>query len=137
MALAGKTIPSDASATFHRDSLRDYYAAHSATYSFRVQFSPSLKTHPVEDASVPWDEVMAPWHEIAEVTFEPQESFSDARRVWWEDGIALSPWNGVKAHKPLGGINRLRKEVYEHTRRGRERNGRKVVFPKTVDEFPS
>lgn len=134
--LTSKTIPSDASATFHRDHLHDYFASNPATYSFRVQFTSDLKTHPVEDASVPWDEVMAPWHEVAEITFDQQESFSDARRVWWEDRIALSPWNGVKDHRPLGGINRLRKRVYEFTREGRQRNGKTVCFPKSDDEFP-
>jgi hypothetical protein len=80
---------------------------------------------------------MAPWHDIATITFPSQESFSDERRIWWEDKIALSPWVGVKEHRPLGGINRLRKRVYEETKNGRARGNRSEVhFPKSVDELP-
>jgi hypothetical protein len=78
-----------------------------------------------------------PWHDIATITFPSQESFSDERRRWLEDKIALSPWVGVKEHRPLGGINRLRKRVSEETRNGRARENRsEVYFPKSVDELP-
>jgi hypothetical protein len=135
--LSSETIPSDASPTFHRDHTQSFFANQAATYTFRVQFSSNISTHPVEDASVAWDEVMAPWHDVATVTFPKQESFSDERRIWWEDKIALSPWVGVVDHKPLGGINRLRKRVYDETRKGRARGNRtEVHFPKSADEMP-
>lgn len=80
---------------------------------------------------------MAPWHDIATVTFSSQETFSDARRIWWEDKIALSPWVGVVDHKPLGGINRLRKRVYDEVKKGRARgNQTEVYFPNSADELP-
>jgi hypothetical protein len=135
--LIDQTIPSTAHPTFHRDHTQTHFASNAATYTFRVQFTSNLSTHPVEDASIPWEEVMAPWHGIATVTFPSQESISDERRIWWEDKIALSPWVGVVEHRPLGGINRLRKRVYEETRNGRARGNRSEVhFPKSVDELP-
>jgi hypothetical protein len=135
--LIDKKIPSNASKTFHRDDTQTYFSSNEATYTFRVQFTSNTQTHPVEDASIPWDEVMAPWHDIATVTFPSQESFSDARRIWWEDKIALSPWVGIEAHQPLGGINRLRKRVYQHIREGRAKGNRtEVYFPTSVNELP-
>ena len=133
-----RPIPSDATATFHRDSLRTYYHSDSASYTLRAQFASDLSKHPVEDASVEWDEKTAPWHDLATVTFPAQETFSDERRIWWEDTIGLSPWNGLKDHRPLGSVNRLRKKVYE-TGRGHRAAGnkREVRLPRGVEEMPA
>jgi hypothetical protein len=136
--LSSQTIPSDAESTFHRQSLHEYYTSNTGTYTFRAQFASNTSSHPVEDASVEWDEVTAPWHDLAEIIFEPQETFSQERRIWWEDHMALSPWDGLKAHRPLGSINRLRKKVYAMSRRHREEGSLvEVDFPKTVDEMPA
>jgi len=136
--LASKTIPSDAPSTFHRDHLHSYYTTSEATYSFRVQLASDIKAHPVEDASVPWSEDTAPWHEVATITFPAQESFSDDRRIWWEDKIKLSPWNGIQAHRPLGGINRLRKMVYAQTSQRRaEGNRQKAYAPNSIGDLPN
>jgi len=108
--LVDQTIPSTAHRTFHRDHTQSYLASQPASYTFRVQFTANTKTHPIEDASIPWDEVMAPWHDVATITFPSQQSFSDERRIWWEDKIALSPWVGVEEHRPLGGIKQVEEE---------------------------
>lgn len=135
--LSGQTIPSGVSTTFHRDHLRDFYQSHSGEYTLRAQFASDLSKHPVEDASVEWDEKTSPWHDIATVRFPSQDTFSDARRIWWEDKTALSPWDGLVDHKPLGSINRLRKRVYAKGRGHRaEGNQTKVDFPNSADEMP-
>jgi hypothetical protein len=76
-----------------------------------------------------------PWHDIPIITFSSQVSCSDERR-WLEDKIAVTPWVGEE-HRPLGGINRLRKRLSEETRNGRARGNRSEVhFPESVDELP-
>lgn len=92
----------------------------------------------MEDASTEWDIDTAPWHDLATLEIPAQETYSDARRLWWEEKIALSPWSGLTAHRPLGSINRLRKRVYAMGRAHRaERNGQEVKFPAKVDEIPN
>ena len=133
----GKAAPSDAPPTFNRDHLSEYYSSSAATYTFRAQFASDTARHAIEDASTEWDEGTAPWHDLATVEFPAQETFSSGRRVWWEDTVALSPWNGVKEHRPLGSINRLRRKVYAMSRAKRqEGNSRVVKFPESVDEMP-
>ncbi|WWD19701.1 hypothetical protein CI109_104165 [Kwoniella shandongensis] len=133
----GQTIPSDADTTFHRDHLRAYYSSKGTSYVLRAQFASDLKSHPVEDASVEWSELTSPWHDLATLTFPSQETFSDARRIWWEDRIGLSPWDGLADHRPLGSINRLRKKAYEMSRAFREKgNQTKVYLPLNVDDMP-
>ncbi|WWD03729.1 hypothetical protein V865_001785 [Kwoniella europaea PYCC6329] len=133
-----QTIPKDSSTTFHRDHLREYYSANSTEYTFRVQSCSDLSTQPVEDASVEWKESLAPWYDLATVKFDKQDTFSDERRVWWEDKIGLSPWDGLKDHRPLGSINRLRHKAYEMSRQYRAKgNQREVYLPLSVDDMPN
>lgn len=113
VALGQTSISSDASPEAHKELLQAYFQARSASYILKAQFSSSLTQHPVENAALVWPESTAPWFELATVTFPKQDSFSEARLEWWEDHIALTPFNGLEAHRPLGSINRLRKRVYE------------------------
>ncbi|MGB0910983.1 MAG: catalase, partial [Nitrospirales bacterium] len=40
----------------------------------------------------------------------PQQTFtSDAQKLFCED-LSFNPWHGLTAHKPLGGINRARRD---------------------------
>lgn len=99
-----------------------------------------LTHQPVEDASTAWDDFLSPWHDLAAVEFPPQETYSDERRTWWDDRIALSPFNGLEEHKPLGSVNRLRKRVYEASRKNRAaKNGvfsPEPYFPQNVSDMP-
>lgn len=126
--------------TVLRDHLRDYYRDTTAQYVLRAQFCSDVSKQPVEDASTAWDEHLSPWHDLATITFPPQDTFSDKRRTWWDDKIALSPFNGLEAHRPLGSVNRLRKRVYEASRHHRaSKNGDLLgvpYFPKSADEMP-
>ncbi|WVW86266.1 hypothetical protein I302_108308 [Kwoniella bestiolae CBS 10118] len=132
------TIPKDASTTYHRDHLREYYSSSPTEYKLRAQFCSDLSNQPVENASVEWKESTAPWYDLATLRFEPQDTFSDARRVWWEDRIGLSPWDGLKDHRPLGSINRLRHKAYEMSRKFRGKgNQREVYLPLSVGDMPN
>jgi hypothetical protein len=57
---------------------------------------------------------------MAMLEFPPQNPLDAERRVFWEDRMKLSPWNGLAEHRPLGSINRLRKIVYDMSRQKRE-----------------
>lgn len=137
--IANKTqLSSDEQPDAQRSLLADHFSTNPAVYTLRAQFSSSLDKQPVEDASVIWSEVTAPWYDLGEVRFEQSQDVLSAERVeWWEDRIALSPWGGLDEHRPLGSINRLRKRVYEASRARRgQANGEEVYFPRNVDEMP-
>jgi hypothetical protein len=125
--------------TVLKEHVESYYAKSGTRYTFRAQFSSDLSRQPVEDASTAWDPFFSPWHDLATVEFPSQDTYSDARRSWWDDRIALSPFNGLKEHTPLGSVNRLRKKVYETSRQYRtQKNGYKETpyFPDSVDDMP-
>lgn len=126
--------------TVLKDHIRDHYASKGTRYIYRAQFVSDLEQQPVEDASTAWDEYLSPWHDLAIVEFPAQETFSEKRRTWWDDLIALSPFNGLDDHRPLGSVNRLRKKVYQASRKYRAvKNGGLLdepYFPESVDDMP-
>ena len=66
----------------------------------------------IENACTEWSESETPFHSIATITILPQDIDSEASKKRCED-VFLTPWHTHPDHKPLGGINRLRRAVYE------------------------
>lgn len=109
--LSGRQVDGGYSAM--RDAISEWFATRSATYEVRAQLCTDLKAMPIEDAAILWDSARSPHRPIATLHFDPQDSYSPARRVHGDDHLAFNPWNGVEAHQPLGGIMRIRKAAYE------------------------
>ena len=68
---------------------------------------------PIEDASKEWSQDDSPYVPVARITVKPQPGWSEARSKTVDDGYAFSVWHGVEAHRPLGRINRVRKDNYK------------------------
>lgn len=80
----------------------------------------------VEDAAVAWDDEEFGWDELATITIDPADQPADLVDACKAD--RFTPWHSLAAHKPLGGINRLRQPVYVTS--GNTRLGKKTVKPK-------
>ena len=66
---------------------------------------------PIEDASVIWDEAVSPFIPVARLTIENQDLSSDQAMSACEH-LSFNPWQSLAEHRPLGGINRVRKRIY-------------------------
>jgi hypothetical protein len=66
----------------------------------------------IEDACTEWPEATFPFIDVATITILPQEFDSAEQRAACEK-LVFTPWHGLQEHRPLGGINRMRKAVYE------------------------
>jgi hypothetical protein len=73
---------------------------------------------PVEDATVEWSERESPYRTIGRITIPPQQ-FDSLEHVAFCENTAFNPWNAPAEHKPMGGINRLRRVLYEEISRYR------------------
>jgi hypothetical protein len=86
------------------------------TFHFQVQVRKTGEIGDVateiENASTEWPEADFPFETVATITIPPQFFDSGERRTVCED-LFFTPWHGVEDHRPLGGINRLRRAVYE------------------------
>jgi catalase len=88
----------------------------SVCYSFFVQVRPDGMSNEdakrsIEDATFDWDQTKSPFWKVANITIEKQ-SFDTAYRNTLCENMSFDPWNAIAEHTPLGGINRIRRELY-------------------------
>ncbi len=102
----------------------EYFRSNSAEWELRAQLCTNLDTMPIEDASVRWPEEQSPFVTIARITVPQQLAWSDDHSSQMDDGLAFSPWHGLAAHRPLGSINRVRKNAYAGSAHARSPRGR-------------
>jgi hypothetical protein len=75
-----------------------------------VQFRNDPRTEPLENTLVPWSTKTSPWHKVATIDIYPQTFTSSAQAAFCER-LTFNPWHGLKAHKPVGGVNAARRDV--------------------------
>src|SRR5476651_1842024 len=83
-----------------------------ACFVLQIQRQNPQKFMPIEDTSIEWKESDAPYEAVAKVTIPAQDFDTPALNLAC-DNQSFNPWFGLEAHRPIGGINRLRKAVYE------------------------
>ncbi|MEQ8672047.1 MAG: catalase family protein [Aggregatilineales bacterium] len=128
------TLPTTPSDNFLRDRLKAHLSDQEATFDFCVQLQTNPDTMPIEDARVEWKESESPFIKVATIRIPPQSFDSEAQESFGEN-LSYTPWHSLPEHRPLGGINRARKVVYEaisefrHRLNGVERREPKVMKP--------
>jgi hypothetical protein len=119
-----------------REAVVEFFRKSGGVWELRAQLCRDLKLMPIENAAVVWPEELSPFRRIARIEVAPQTAWSEARSSAVDDGMQFSPWHGLVAHRPLGGIMRARKRVYEMARQFRaERNGRIIEEPREKLQF--
>ncbi|WP_223544244.1 catalase family protein [Pseudomonas sp. A-B-19] len=81
-------------------------------FALQIQRQDANKYMPIEDTSIEWRESDAPFETVARIKVPAQDFDTPALNLQC-DNQSFNPWFGVEAHRPIGGINRLRKAVYE------------------------
>lgn len=97
---------------FLRERLRETLAAGPVCYEFMVQIQSDPVAMPIEDPTVQWNEIFAPFQPVALLTI-PAKNLSDEELTSSCTNLSFHPWRAVEAHRPLGGINRARREIYD------------------------
>lgn len=107
-----------------RATVRQDMQAMDGAWEFRVQLARDLEKQPVEDPTVEWDEVEAPFRRVGTIRVDRQDSWDAAQVRKVDEQMRFSIWTGLSAHRPLGNINRARRDTYAHSARFRERANR-------------
>jgi hypothetical protein len=119
-----------------REAVVDFFRKNGGVWEVRAQLCTDLELMPIENAAVVWPEEKSPNRPIARITVKPQVAWSEARSSAVDDGMLFSPWHGLAAHRPLGGIMRVRRTVYEMGKKFRaEKNGRVIEEPREIVHF--
>ncbi len=95
-----------------REAMIKQLAQHDVVFDFAVQLQIDADAMPIENPSKAWSEVLSPFRKVATIRILRQEFDSEAQREFGEN-LSYSPWHSLPEHRPLGGINRARKVVYQ------------------------
>lgn len=83
-----------------------------ACFALQVQRQNPAHYMPIEDPSVEWSEAISPFETVATIKV-PAQDFDSREQNQFCDNLSFNPWHALPEHRPIGGINRLRKAVYE------------------------
>jgi hypothetical protein len=104
-----------------------------ACFELMVQRQTDPARMPVENPTVEWDPSVSPYVAVAEIYIPSQRLDSTAQAVMCEQ-MSFNPWHSLAEHRPLGGINRVRKAVYVAISALRHQlNGIGVAEPRSHD----
>ncbi len=115
LAHANNDIPKDPDANYLRKAMANTLSTGDACFDFMVQprRSEAMK---VEDSKTEWLESEAPFIKVAKVHVPKQVFDTDAQMAFCEN-LSFTPWHALPEHRPLGGVNRVRRIVYEQVSR--------------------
>jgi catalase len=97
---------------FLQKVMADELQVEEGCFNFMVQLQNPDKYMPIEDPSIEWKESDSPFIPIAKIRIPAQE-FNSAEQHDFCENLSFSPWNSLDEHRPIGQLNRIRKEVYQ------------------------
>ena len=105
------SLPKTLTDTYLHDAMAAHLSREEATFDFTVQFQGDPARMPIEDATVEWDPQESPYASLATVRIPRQEidarGHAEGCEAW-----SFNPWNCLLEHRPLGSMNRARREIY-------------------------
>lgn len=107
-----------------------------ACFEFLVQLRTEPSREPIEDPTIRWNEKTSPFHPVATINI-PAQRFESPQQQAFCENLSMNPWHSAPEHRPLGGINRVRKIVYEAISKLRhDLNGATRTEPTGDETFP-
>ncbi len=129
------TLPKTLSDDYLQSAMSEQLSSDSRCFTLMVQFQTNANTMPLEDASIVWDETISPFQKVATITI-PSQHFESQAQMEFCENISMDPWHSLVEHRPLGSINRARKEVYDEISKLRHlSNEVKPTEPTGDEEF--
>jgi hypothetical protein len=129
-----KGRPAD-SQNFLREAMVAHLKSRDACFDFAVQFQTDPVKMPIEDPSIEWEERDSPFINVAKIHI-PAQTFDSPQQMDYAEHLSFTPWHCLPEHRPLGGVNRIRKSVYEQISTLRHNaNGKPRREPAGFGEF--
>jgi hypothetical protein len=111
LAHDNNNIPKNPDANYLRKAMANTLSTGDACFDFMVQprRSEAMK---VEDSKTEWLESEAPFIKVATIHV-PKQVFDTEAQMAFCENMSFTPWHSLPEHRPLGGVNRVRRIVYE------------------------
>lgn len=104
-------------------------------FRFMIQKQNDPAEQPIEDARIAWDEEDSPFTEVARITI-PSQGLGTPEQLRFCENLSFNPWHGIQAHRPLGSVNRARRDVMKAISDFRlSRNGQQRIEPTGTERF--
>ncbi|GEM_PF-398891 len=100
------------SKNYLREAMAQYLGNQEAYFDFYIQLQTDPYKMPIEDPTIEWKGAQE--YKVATIRI-PAQVFDSPEQMEFGENLSYSPWHCLPEHRPLGGINRTRKEVYQHT----------------------
>jgi catalase len=94
-----------------RLALEETLRTQEVLFEFQVQLRTSEQSMPIEDATVEWPESESPFRTVAHLLC-PRQEIASLRSQQACKNLSFNVWHALAAHRPLGGINRVRRWAY-------------------------
>ncbi|MBB3429166.1 hypothetical protein FHT85_006198 [Rhizobium sp. BK312] len=100
-----------------REELAARLAERELRYRLAIQHYKNELVTPIEDGAVEWTEIASPSIEIATLRIPKQDiqGIEGRHQMSAIDALAFNPWNAPAQFRPLGNLNRARRDVYGAT----------------------
>ena len=100
-----------------KERMKPGHADGDVKFEFKAWIRPTSEIQPdidIEDATQDWNghEDPSKYVTVAVLTI-PLQDFDTPEQDQKAEQLIFTPWHSLEAHRPLGGINRLRRAVYQ------------------------
>jgi hypothetical protein len=124
------SLPPKLSDHYLTENMEKHLADNEASFDFMIQVQKDPGRMPVEDAGVEWSEKESPFIKVATLRIPPQTFRTKEREELAED-LSFSPAHSLIDHRPIGGVNRARVEIYRYLSEFRHKqNNRQLIEPR-------
>lgn len=105
----------------------------SATFRFEIQLRTNEEEMPIDNAQAVWSTKESPYICIAKLHL-PQQDITAIGQAEFGNNLSFNIWRTLEAHKPLGSIATVRKDVYAASASTRHQaNGQQQQEPKKIN----
>jgi hypothetical protein len=124
------SMPPKLSDHYLTENMEKHLAVNEASFDFMIQVQKDPRRMPLEDAGIEWSEKESPFIKVATLRIPPQVFRTREREELAED-LSFSPAHSLIDHRPIGGLNRARVEIYRYLSEFRhKKNNKQLIEPR-------
>lgn len=129
-------VPANPAADYLRQAMVAKLQQADYAFDFCVQLRVDPRRMPVEDPGKLWRETESPFIKVATLHI-PRQVFDTPAQNTYGRELSFNPWHSLPEHRPLGGINRARRVIYNTLSNFRHDKNHRPRFEPTDYAIPA